>query len=407
MSKRNKIYLLLIGITLIGIVYAELSKPKQINWFPSYSSYHKIPFGALVFNDLITARFDSVTTVTRPPFEYLKNHDVSGTYLFFNNQLGFGEDELEVLLDWTEKGNTLIMASTDFEYSLLDTLRIETDIVSIPENFNNQFQLRLTHPELQNTAQSVFDKAKTLYHFSEMDSSTVKVVGILDKHQEDTARFSDTLVNIIKKPFGKGTIVLSTFPQAFTNYFILEGQNKNYAAGLMSYVDPKKPLLLDAYYKSGKTFYASPLYLFLNNPYLKWAYYMMLLTALIYILFEGKRKQRPIPIIAPLKNQTLHYTRTIANMYYEKESHGDIAHHKIQHFLNYVRVHMHLSTSDIHTEFLSQLAARSNNSIEDVSGLFEFISQIQQKTLVTKQDLERLNTRIEKFKSNNQWKMKT
>jgi hypothetical protein len=407
MSRRNKIYLILIVITLFGIVYAELSKPKQLNWFPSYSSYHKIPFGSFVFNELMASRFDSIITVKRPPFEYLKSHEISGTYLFFNNQLSFGENELEMLLDWTEKGNTLIMASTDFEYGLLDTLDIDTDIVSIPENFSNQYQLALTHPELQPATQAVFDKAKTLYHFSEMDSSEVKVVGIVDSYKEGKTSFRDTLVNIIKKPHGKGNIILSTFPQAFTNYFILEAQNKNYTAGLMSYIDPKQPLFLDSYYKSGKTFYTSPLYLFLNNPYLKWAYYILLLAAAIYILFEGKRKQRPIPVIKPLKNQTLHYTRTIADMYYEKGSHGDIANHKIQHFLNYIRVQLHLPTADIQQEFLKQLSARSNNSIEEVSELFELITRIQQKNLVTKEDLQELNTRIEKFKSNNQWKTKT
>lgn len=398
MSKRNKLYVLLIGLTLIGIVYAEMSKPKQLNWFASYTNHHKIPFGAYVFSDLIESRYDSVIAVNRPPYEYLKDNDIQGTYLFFNDGLGFGEAEFERLLDWTSRGNTLFLASSDFSYNVLDTLNLETSLVSIPGNFNNEFQFKLINNRLHIEDPIVFDKALSLYHFSEIDSST-RVVGILDKYQEGPSQIKDTLINIIKKPFGEGQIILSTIPQAFTNYFILEGTNREYTAGLMSYINPDEPLYMDSYYKSGKSFYASPLYLFLSNPNLKWAYYLLLLGALVYVVFEGKRKQRAIPIIEPLKNQTVDYTRTIANMYYERSAHNEIGRHVIQHFLNYVRVHFHLQTAIINDLFLQQLASRSNNTLEDTKRLFGFIENLEKQNFVRKEELERLNTLIEKFKS--------
>ena len=398
MSRRNKLYILLIGLTLIGIVYAEMSKPKQLNWFASYTNHHKIPFGAYIFSDIIESRYDSVITVNRPPYEYLKDNTIQGTYLFFNDGLGFGEAEFERLLDWTSEGNTLILATGDFAYSVLDTLNLDTKLVSIPGNFNNEFQLGLTHHKLSIKGPIIFDKALSMYHFSEIDSSTT-VVGILDKYQDAQSQIKDTLVNIVKKPFGNGHIILSTFPQAFTNYFILKGSNREYTAGLLSYINPDKPLYIDSYYKSGKSFYASPLYLFLSNPNLKWAYYLLLFGALVYVIFEGKRKQRAIPIITPLKNQTIAYTRTIANMYYERSAHNEIAHHVIQHFLNYIRVHFHLQTANISKEFLLQLASRSNNSIEDTKRLFSFIENLEKQNFVRKEELERLSTLIEKFKS--------
>ncbi|WP_115462416.1 DUF4350 domain-containing protein [Winogradskyella aurantiaca] len=398
MSKRNKLYVLLIGLTLIGIVYAEMSKPKQLNWFASYTNHHKIPFGAYVFSDLIESRYDSVIAVNRPPYEYLKDNDIQGTYLFFNDGLGFGEAEFERLLDWTSRGNNLFLASSDFSYNVLDTLNLETSLVSIPGNFNNEFQFKLINNRLHIEDPIVFDKALSLYHFSEIDSST-SVVGILDKYQEGPSQIKDTLINIIKKPFGEGQIILSTIPQAFTNYFILEGTNREYTAGLMSYINPGEPLYMDSYYKSGKTFYASPLYLFLSNPNLKWAYYLLLFGALVYVVFEGKRKQRAIPIIEPLKNQTVDYTRTIANMYYERSAHNEIGRHVIQHFLNYIRVHFHLQTAIINDLFLQQLASRSNNTLEDTKRLFGFIENLEKQNFVRKEELGRLNTLIEKFKS--------
>jgi light-regulated signal transduction histidine kinase (bacteriophytochrome) len=146
------------------------------------------------------------------------------------------------------------------------------------------------------------------------------------------------------------------------------------------------------------------MYLFLNNPSLKWAYYILLIGVLIYIIFEGKRKQRAIPIVHPLKNQTVDFTRTISNMYYENGKHKDIALHKVQHFLEYIRNTMYLQTSEINDSFIKNLAARSNNSLEDTQTLFKVIDDLKQRSQIDQKELERLNTLIDNFKSHNQWK---
>lgn len=406
MSKKGKIYILLTTLVILSIVVAEMVKPKPVNWFPSFTLHHKIPFGAYALNEQLSRISDDLVRVDRPPFEYLRQNDIEGTYLFFNDGVQFGKQELNTLLDWTANGNTLIVASIDFEERLLDTLHLNTAVISTLDNFNNEYQVQLTNRRLDYKTTYPFDKAKTLYYFNKIDTLKTKVVGLIDKHQTDEETIQDTLVNIIKQPFGDGQIILSTFPQAFTNYFILNKPNQDYTSGLLSYIDFNKPVYIDTHYKSGKTFYTSPMYLFLNTTSLKWAYYIALIGALIYVIFEGKRKQRAIPIVKPLKNQTVDFTRTISNMYYETSKHKDIAHHKIQHFLEYIRNTMHLLTSDINDAFIKNLAARSNNKLADTKELFRFIDDIQRKSAITTIELERLNKKIEHFKSHNLWKAK-
>ena len=187
----------------------------------------------------------------------LKNNTIKGTYLFYNGGINFGEAELETLLDWTSQGNTLVVSAVDFEQKLLDTLNLDTESVNIFNNFNNAFELKLVNPQFKN-ADYQFSRASTLFHFNKIDTLNTKVVGTVDKLRRETDTVSDPLVNIIKQPFGEGEIILSTFPQAFTNYFILEKTNYNYTANLLSYLDTKQPIYLDAHYKSGKKFYTSP-----------------------------------------------------------------------------------------------------------------------------------------------------
>lgn len=408
MSKKGKIYIILVLLTILAIIALEMTKAKEINWFPSYATYHKIPFGSLVFKDQLRRLSDTIIPVKRPPFEYLKSNTITGTYLFYNGDINFGEEELNSLLDWTSKGNTLIIAALNFEDKLLDTLHLETASVAIFNNFNNAFSLKQVNPNLSSKSYK-FDKAATLFHFNKIDTLNTKVVGVIDKYTADenaTNSAKKPLINVIKQRFGKGEIILSTFPQAFTNYFILNAPNQDYTAGLLSYINTSKPIYVDQHYKSGKTFYTSPMYLFLNTKELKWAYYIVLIGALIYIIFEGKRKQRAIPIVKPLKNQTVDFTRTIANMYYESSKHKEISQHKIQHFLEYIRTHLYLTTAEINSDFIKNLAARSNNSLEDTQKLFGYIEGLDKETTINKTELERLNTLIETFKSHTKWKIK-
>lgn len=405
MSKTGKLYIALVVLAILAIVAVEMTKPKQLNWFPSYATHHKIPFGSYVFNDLLQRMSDSIIPVDRPPFEYLNDNTINGTYLFYNGGISFGKNELNALLEWTSKGNTLVVSAVNFEDKLLDTLNLETQYVDILDNFNNEFQVQLVHPELKFKSNK-YTRPSTFYHFNKIDTLNTKVIGLINKYSTMLVPPEKPLVNVIKQKFGDGEIILSAFPQAFSNYFILDAPNQNYTAGLLSYLDTKNPIYIDQHYKTGKKFYTSPMYLMLNTKELKWAYYMLLIGALVYIIFEGKRKQRAIPIVKPLKNQTVDFTRTIANMYYETSKHKDIARHKIQHFLEYIRSHLYLSTSEINTEFLKNLAARSNNTIEDTQKLFDYIELLSKQTEINNLQLERLNSLIETFKSYTQWKTK-
>ena len=410
MINKGRLYIILAIITIISIVVLEYYKPKEINWFPSYAKQHKIPFGTFIFHEQLERLFtkNNVIDVDRPPFEYLKTLDsIKGTYVFINNNLNFGEAELDELLNWTAKGNTLFIASEVIDEALLDTLNINISTISNFENINNYYQFQLKHKKLKHDSLFLYDKANYIHFFNEIDTLKASVISVVDNASDAIFKLKQERINTIKQSFGEGTIILSVFPQAFTNYFILSQPNQKFSAGLLSYIDSSQPIYVDNHYKSGKTFYTSPLYIMLNNKELRWAYYILLIGVLIYVIFDGKRKQRAIPVIKPLRNQTIDFTRTIANMYYEKGKHKEIVHHKILHFLEYIRTHFHLNTSTFDTAFIKNLAARSNNTVNDTTYLFETIKDYNIKSQINKTELEKLNALIETFKSKNAWKTKT
>lgn len=412
MDKRVKIYSVLTVLVVVLIIVLEYNKPQKLNWFPSYAKHHKIPYGSYIFHEQLERIFtaDNVIDLERPPFETLENEDaLNGTYFFLNGRVPFDDTELERLLNWTAKGNTLAISSTRISKKILDTLNLETSVVSNFNNFDNIFSLKLKNKVLNtlgNKEEYTFKKANFVYYFSAIDTIKTKTIGTISNVSDNDSEIEKDYINVIKQSFGEGEIIINLFPQSLTNYFILENDNKNYTAGLLSYLNPNQSIYFDSYYKSGKKIAMSPMYVFLKAKALRWAYYIMLIGALFYIIFDGKRKQRAIAIVEPLKNKTLDFTRTIANMYYESGKHHDIAQHKIQHFLEYIRTHLHLNTNTIDSTFINNLASRSNNTIEDTQALFNIIEALSTNNSITKEGLETLNTSIETYKSNNTWKTK-
>lgn len=398
MLKKTNSYLIIVGVTIALLMVLQYNKPKELNWFPSYVTQHKIPYGTFVLNELMGELFPQIEQVNEPPFEYLNAHfEAQGTYFLVNENIAFGESELATLLEWTSEGNTLFVASSSFEELLLDTLNLSTSGLFAEFGEDHSQIHQLVNPDLDPEASYPFSKDTYSNYFSEIDTLSTTVLGVVD-HHIDSLAVAKKHFDVIRQDYGSGEIILSTFPKAFTNYFILKGDNRNYTAGLLSYLDPSRSIFIDNHYKAGKKFYTSPMYIFLNTKEFKWAYYLVLVAALIYVLFEGKRKQRAIPVVIPLKNQTLAFTRTIADMYYEKNQRRPIVTYKIEQFLEYIRSHLHMETVEREEEFYRNLASRSAHTFDEVKALFTFLERLRDQSEISDTELAKLNTSIEKFK---------
>lgn len=401
MRKKGISYIVTALILIVGLLILQYSKPRTINWFESYVSTHKIPYGTFVANELLENRLyhEKVQQIYVPPFEFLSGTDSKkGIYAFVNNRVAFEEAELNQLLEWTAEGNTLFIASEGFEETLRDTLgfEIRTRYAGFEVSQNQEHQL--VNPYLKSDRRYTYDKESLITVFEELDTINASVLATVKvPNQEGDGSVQD--VTAIKSPFGKGEIILSTFPKAFTNYFVLEDDNRDYTAGILSYFGRSENIYMDNYYKSGKSFYTSPMYIFLNTKELKWAYYMVLIGGLIYIIFEGKRKQRPIPVVKPLQNQTLAFTRTISDMYFEKGDGKSIAEHKINYFLNYIKTRYYIGNITKEDDFYSNVSARSGNSLEETKILFKLMDELRSQDQVSEDQLKRLNNLIQKFKS--------
>ncbi|PCH75709.1 MAG: hypothetical protein COB98_08415 [Flavobacteriaceae bacterium] len=393
MTTKGKLYIVLALFIFIGVIYIDATKKTVVNWFPSYVNHHKIPYGLYVLDHQLPKMFPEteIQQLSIAPYLYLGEEDRNGTYLFINDKIHFGNAELGALMEFVKRGNKVFMSSHGI---MLDTLGFKTKAL-ITTNYEESVFIKLLNKTFKGK-EYTFDRAFSNHVFSEIDTLNTVVLGNTGYYNADDER-TDEGANFVKFNYGEGQFFLHTFPEAFSNYALLSGELSNYAAGVLSYIEEDKLLLVDNYYKTGKQKITSPLKFILGNKHLKWAYYTLLIGVLLFIVFEGKRKQRSIKVLHSLKNQTLAFTRTIANMYFEKSEHKHIASHKITYFLAGIRSRFHLNTAVIDQRFYNTLALKSGNTTENVTALFKYFDFIQLQNELSTEQLITLNKKIEQF----------
>ena len=395
MSKTFKITFAVFLLLVALLTYLEATEPEPVNWTPSYMPVDKIPLGSYVFfhswkdNDQA-----DIQEVNLPPYEFLLKEHEKGTYFFLNQNIYFDDDELNDLLDWVGRGNDLFLSAQVISSNLLDTLHLErktyvpgSDLQSIPH-------LNFVNPKLKSDSAFAFKNDFEAAYFSKIDTANTEVLGSVSFDPKKKEK-----VNFIKMKFGEGEIILHITPQAFGNYFLLTNENYRYAEKALAYINKDGKVYWDNYYKAGKSFYTSPLYIFLKNRALKWAYYFVIFGSLLFIIFEGKRRQRPIPVVKPLRNQSYDYAQSIADLYLEQNRYKELALKKIALFLEYVRMKYRISTENIDNEFYRDLASRSGNSLPDTEALFSRFQELQEQKNISQKEFQALSEAINTYKT--------
>jgi hypothetical protein len=389
---KSTIIISLMFLLLLLIIMSESSQ-KKINWYPSFSVKHKIPYGSYIAYQEARKIFkDELKSVQVSPYVFLSdNPTISGTYLLYNTSVQPGKTNLKALLEWVNKGNDMMISASDIDKELLDTLHLEIRTY-FKQDLKKTFRFGLYNQQFrQDTA--VFDKLLLMNYFvlkNDTETRPVVLGSILSKD-------ADSLYNFIKADFGKGHIYLHTLPYVFSNYFILKDQNVHYFEGILSYLNLHKPVLWDIRIQNGATTKGLFKYI-LQSPSLLWSYRLLFLGLLLYLIFEGKRKQRAIPVITPLRNETLEFTKTIADMYMVNKENKAIAMLHIKHFLDYVRTQLHLDTRRLDNDLAKKIAGKTKTETGQIIRLFQMINDIQQSEKVKKEMVFELEKLIEIIK---------
>lgn len=408
--KRYRLYILILGVALGLVIVAELFRPKPVDWRDSFSRNEKIPYGAYILHDQLRNFFPGrpVQVEDRTIYQVLANRSAGErVYMFVNGEIGPSGTDTDELLRFVREGGTVFMAAEKFSGPLTDSLGIETTGVLpflFSDGADDSIRVNFSSPSFRADSGYHFAFGSALYYFALFNEDSSVVLGSAMPAGEEPDE-NETMVNYIRMNWGKGRFYLSSMPRAFTNIGLLSEQGAHYAAVALSYL-PVRPVIWDEYYKAGTELgekrIESPLRYILSQESLRWAYTLLLLGGLLFVIFGARRRQRIIPVIEPPRNTTLEFVETVGTLYHKHGDFRNVADKIILYFLDYVRSRLNLATGEPDDELVRHVAERSGVDYDRVALLFDRIRTIREKDAITGEQLLKLSDDVEYFYRNTQ-----
>lgn len=400
MDKSIKIYIAVLVFILAVILIIDRDQPKPIDWRPTYAVNDKIPYGLYVFDKEINSFFknhkvERIPNVT--PYEFLdskydedtlvENYKIKGTFINISESNTIDEQSIKEIFYFVSHGNNAFLSMKSFPKYLLDTLKLEVNSDFLNAN---KTQLWLANKKVK-PKKYIFAQQLEDY-FSKIDTLNTTVLGYQGSQSSPKKH-----INFIKIPYRQGYFYLHTQPVAFTNFNLLKADHYQYAESVLSYL-PKGDIFWYTKGQHNENISQSPLRYIMSQPGLKWAWYFFLVGMLIFIIFNAKRKQRVVPILKPLANSTVDFTKTIGNLYYQEGDHRNIIDKKIIYFLEKVRTDYLIDTTKLDDTFIQKLHHKTGKSETDIQELVFLINEHRNSYHGSlEEDLIRINNAIEKI----------
>lgn len=387
-------------VVIIGLyVFYEFQKPKEFNWTTTYHANHSLPFGAAATHGLIKDLFDNeaLTSVYKTVYELVNEDSTKDNLLIIADGIGLDNNDVNALLTHVDAGGTAMLSAKNIGGKLLDTLGFSINV----ENPKLAFDFKAIQEALSVESTETISLKLSNTDNQEYYVSTIATTSYFSTLEKD--KFETLAVNeagkavLVRYKNLKGDLFISTLPLLFTNYFVLDDNTTDLTAAVLSLFPKDVPLLHNEYYQLGRLEAQTPLRVILSNPSLKWAFFVLIFTLLIFVFFEAKRRQRIIPLITPLKNMSIEFVETLGRLYYKQSNHLKLAKKRVHYWKDFVRTHYNLRTDHFDERFAQDLANKSGQSLKSINTLLVFVRRVDGKDVIKDDELMQIEKQLNAF----------
>lgn len=387
------VVLVIIGGNLTGNMGEQSTDMLQ----SSFSSKDKRAGGAYAAFKMLPQLFakHSVQVVTKPfarTYEKETELKYSGNaYILVANQLFTTEKDVDAMLEYVAPGNELFIAvnmpdpylAKQLRFNTVESSNLQQKKISLVQSYKDEIvpvDTSFSYPGMISGN-----------YFSDTDTTTTTILGSNYKNKP----------NFIRISYSRGYIYLLLNPYTFTNYFLLYQRNVAALETQLSYMENHSSnVYWDDFYNgqhSAQSGDFSEWQVLMRYPSMRWALWLGVALLLLYVIFEGKRRQRIIPDKPAFNNTSLEFVDAIGQLYYQQHNNYNLAHKMILHFLEYIRTRYYISTNLLNEEFVAALSRKSAISETDIRQLLQMMHHIQLEGNISDEYLQEFYKRIQLF----------
>ena len=316
-------------------------------------------------------------------------------YLFVNDRFEPSQPDVQALLEFVARGNDVFVAAE----------RIDSNLLRDSLGFRLKDADMYTHKGAKGLP--VVDSVEVRFANPALGARRFRLPGTSAQQRivVDSGRAGRTLATdaagravMVRLDHGRGHFYICSTPVAFTNYYVLRPRTTAFAAAALAYL-PARRTWWDEYEKQGPIGEQSLLRVVFANEALRWAYYLILGGALLFVAVAARRRQRVIPTLKSLPNTTLLFTRTVAGLYRQGKSHALIAEKKVALFADYLRTRFQETSPDFgDQEFRERLSQKSGVPRPRVDELLRLVNFARTAPQMTDQQLLLLSKALNDFR---------
>lgn len=396
-------------VSLLGLFFYFLNESRvednelkkrtvdSINWERTYDSKSKNPFGTyfirnVLENGLENHLVNDIEVSIESYFDgsHLKFNTDDLTYFFVGKSFNLYNHEVDSLLLFVERGNTMFVSAEFLPTRLLEKVFYNyRDYNYFGYTNNTSVALTFEDSKFDNT----FDINNQVKGKLKMRRWYNVNYGIEYGLEGRTIGKSGYRPCYMEFKYGKGKILIHTIPQVFTNSYLSSHSGKEYVEIVLSYFS-SSTILFDNHtqfaYDNGTMDIDQPyeglsgnssrsladfktLDFLLTNQQLRWAYFILLAGILFFVLLTGKRQQKIIPTVSSNKNSSIEFTETIARLYLKQNQHNKLIVHMENIFKNKIKSKYYIASSK-EIEYVERIAKKSGvkeSEIQNILDLFE------------------------------------
>lgn len=329
-------YYILLGVATAVLVLLALRNDDVIDWTPHYDSNLKSPYGTFVLRQELTTIFPDadISNQDKSIKQALRDFKTGSVYICITDN--YSEDSLwaQELIEFAEEGGTVFLSASSFNDFFLSPLGVKQQYDFNTSSLDSTNLTLTRQPNVDHYFGNHYQLASNRF---EINSDGVKKVGYRNEE-----------LNFVKYSAGLGSIYLHLDPQGFTNYHLLKHDYKYANECLRLIPHASKHVYWEAYANSAAKYReTSVLHIILARPALQASLYTILVTVLIFIIFKSKREQRIIPIIKPLRNDSVDFANTMGNLYFKNRDDRDLIIKRFRHLKNDIRERFNIASQDI------------------------------------------------------------
>ncbi len=409
---KGKVPIIVISIILIGVFvffyYQYSVRNKRHNWIESYRESSESPYGLAVLKQLlkeympdnrfIESRYAVANGIPTNP-------DTTSSYFFVGENIYLSYEDIDTLAEFIRNGNTAFFSIKEFPYNMVD-LFDDGYCVSHEWEISEDINLNFSAPNYSKTEgypytfQAWGDTTKYRWFYYDVAdcSSSINILG----YQSGDEYYA----NFIELKYGQGQLYLHASPITFTNFHLIREEGVEYTEKVLSYLpegnvyfeigsriaskNPQQPQ------RAGK----NALSYILSQPSLKWAFYLILIMAVLYLIFYSKRRQKPIPVLAPNENTSIEFTETIGRLYFQQNNHKKLVEMKVKHFKEFIKDRYNLHQHNDQQQLIQKLSGKSGFDVASIQKIFDTFEKLEKRLNVVAEDVIDLHQQLEYFYHN-------